>query len=53
MLITELEIQSYIEQFKVDRETAIEEVKETLNNYYEIEQGRMQEVYQDIIRNTH
>ena len=47
--MTEEDIKSYMEEFNVDRETAIDEIYD----YYDEKDREMQEVYDDIVRSTH
>lgn len=51
--MTEDDIKSYMEQFYVDRETAIKQINEALKNYYKNQEKAMQEVYKDIIKSSH
>ncbi|MBZ9622931.1 hypothetical protein G9F71_008695 [Clostridium sp. FP2] len=45
----ESDIQSYMDQFNVDRKAAIEGIEE----YYAAEDRKMYETQQDLIRSTH
>lgn len=46
-------IQSYMHDFNVNRETAIKEINEVLEDYYNKQEEDMQEVYEWIIRESH
>lgn len=50
MEIVEVNIKSYMEQFNVNRETAIKEIAELELEIAEQQDLEMQEVYEDIIR---
>lgn len=51
--MNEDDIKSYMKQFSVDRETAIKEINEVLEEYYQKQDSEMQKVYEDIIRSSH
>ena len=53
MEITEEDILSYMEQFPVDWEQAIAELKELTEFWAEQQEEAMQEVYEGIIRGQH
>ncbi|HDK7194867.1 TPA: hypothetical protein PTV74_003174 [Clostridium botulinum] len=47
--MSEKDIESYMQQFNVDRATAIQEIDEI----FKIQAKEMEEVYQDIIRSSY
>lgn len=51
--MTEKDIESYMAQFNVDRETAIREILETLGCYYKEEDKKMEETYNSIKRSMY
>lgn len=51
--MTEEDIKSYMKQFSVNRDTAIKEIKNTLDYYYKEEDKKIQEVYHDIIKSSY
>lgn len=50
---TEEEIQGYMNQFKVDRETAIKEINIFKEDYDKQQRKLMEDVYRDIINDSH
>ena len=51
--ITEKDIESYMEQFKVDRETAVIEIAEALLIYYEESERQTEKTYRNIIKDSY
>jgi NACalpha-BTF3-like transcription factor len=51
--VNEEDIKSYMQQFKVDRITAIKELDEIFKDCCEVQEAAIQEVYNDIIRSSH
>lgn len=51
--ITEADIESFVKQFNVSREIAIREIAEILLEEYKKNEKEMEEIYEDIIRNSY
>jgi len=50
--LSEITIETYMKDFNVSREIAISEMNECLEDYHEIQEAAMQEVYEGIIRGS-
>lgn len=53
MNISEQDIESYMKQFKTNREDTIKEITELLEEYFKDEEKAIQEVYADIKRSSY